>query len=162
MSTEPSITIRRIYVAGPMTNVPQFNVPLFEHVTDVLRADGWDVVNPIELDPKEVYEAMLNSPDGDLPSLVEATRHIPGADVEFFDAMARDLRVIDTCTHLCMLPGWEHSRGARLEHFFATSEGKQIFEYRQEMVIECRTKTQIVAPPPRTTLGRRMTQPSPQ
>ena len=35
---------------GPMTNVPQFNVPQFNDTAAKLRAAGYTVINPAELD----------------------------------------------------------------------------------------------------------------
>ncbi|KKL43628.1 hypothetical protein LCGC14_2366920, partial [marine sediment metagenome] len=31
----------KYYLAGPMSGYPQFNIPLFDQVTAVLRADGY-------------------------------------------------------------------------------------------------------------------------
>ena len=39
---------RRIYVAGPMTGLPELNYPAFNAAADRLRARGWHVENPAE------------------------------------------------------------------------------------------------------------------
>jgi hypothetical protein len=39
----------RIYVAGPMTGYEHDNAPAFERAATMLRAQGHDVVTPIEL-----------------------------------------------------------------------------------------------------------------
>lgn len=44
----------RAYLAGPMSNIPQFNFPAFDDAAADLRARGWDIVSPAELDRPEV------------------------------------------------------------------------------------------------------------
>ena len=39
-----------IYVAGPMRGHHDYNYPAFDRQTRVLRAQGWDVVNPADMD----------------------------------------------------------------------------------------------------------------
>lgn len=43
--------MRRIYLAGPMTGLPELNFPLFKSEAARLRALGFDVVNPAEISP---------------------------------------------------------------------------------------------------------------
>lgn len=82
----------RIYVAGPMTGVPDMNYPLFNDVAAKLREQGHDVFNPAE----------------ELP------------DLSYREAMAKDMEFISNhATAICMLPGWENSPGARAEHALA-------------------------------------------
>jgi hypothetical protein len=41
--------------------------------------------------------------------------------------MAADLAAMKGCTAICMLPGWEQSFGARIEHLVAQKLGLDIF-----------------------------------
>lgn len=114
-----------IYIAGPMTNLPQFNVPAFTEAAANLRAEGHIVINPAELDSPEMQAQALASPDGNLASLEKLTKETWG------DVLARDVKVIsDGAEAIAVLPGWHKSRGARLEVFVGLLTGKQFFAYR--------------------------------
>lgn len=40
--------MKRIYIAGPMSGLPEFNYPAFNRAAAVLRAQGHHVENPAE------------------------------------------------------------------------------------------------------------------
>lgn len=90
---------RRIYVAGPMTGLKDFNFPAFNAKADELRAEGWHVENPAE------------------------HGHIDGA--VWADYMRWDLTRLSTCGAIYLLPGWQQSRGARIEVNVAQELGLQ-------------------------------------
>ena len=79
----------RIYVAGPMTGLPKYNLPAFAAATLELRALGYDAVNPGRrgADPAKTWA----------------------------DYMRDGLRDVLACDAVALLDGWENSRGARLE-----------------------------------------------
>ena len=54
----------KVYTAGPMTGIPQFNYPAFERAAAELRRKGYDVVSPAELDDPSDKAAALASKDG--------------------------------------------------------------------------------------------------
>lgn len=87
----------KIYLAGPMTGLPNLNFPAFHAEAARLRALGHDVVNPAEINPDHTmaWEA----------------------------CMRKDIAVLVTCDTVAMLDGWQHSRGARLEHHIAMELG---------------------------------------
>jgi len=91
----------KIYIAGPMTGIEELNFPLFFFTAARLRAEGYDVVNPAEIN------ANLNVK----PSAVWA------------ECMSADIRELMTCDAVFMLPGWGASRGAILEHHIASALG---------------------------------------
>ncbi|HXS14473.1 MAG TPA: DUF4406 domain-containing protein [Acidobacteriaceae bacterium] len=102
----------RVYLAGPMSNIPQFNFPLFYKVAAELRERGWDVVSPAELDDQEDKGAAMSSPDGD-PNNRD---HMGGKT--WADFLARDVKLIaDKVQGIVFLQDWWRSRGARLEAF---------------------------------------------
>jgi len=84
---------RRLYVAGPMTGLPALNFPAFHAEAARLRALGFDVVNPAEINTD------------------------PG--VPWAKCMRDDIRELVMCDGIVLLPGWQQSRGANLEHDIA-------------------------------------------
>jgi len=83
-----------LYVAGPMTGLPEFNYPAFNAAADELRAKGHYVRNPADIEA-------LNT---------------TGALKEWRWYMRHAITMVAGAEGLAMLPGWENSRGARLEH----------------------------------------------
>ena len=93
----------RIYIAGPMTGVPEHNFPAFHAAAERLRQAGWEVVNPAEnfggqTDlPREAY-------------------------------LRADVALLVTCNAIAMLSGWEDSRGAKLEYLLARELGMPVLD----------------------------------
>jgi hypothetical protein len=101
-------TGRRIYISGPMSGIPLLNFPLFNRTAVRLRNLRWEVVNPVEVNPD------------------------PGAD--WLECILSDLYAMKGCTAICLLPGWEQSFGARIEHLVAQKLGLNI--YKAEDLVE--------------------------
>lgn len=99
----------RVYLAGPMTGIPQLNFPAFEYAATVLRQTGYDVISPHELDSPAVKAAATKSAD-------EALVDGKVAGETWGQILARDVRIVaDDVQGIAFLPGWENSRGAKLE-----------------------------------------------
>lgn len=101
----------KAYLAGPMTGYPQFNFPAFFDAAAKLRASGWEIVSPAEIDNEDDKGAALKSKDGDARDVVAMNHKTWG------DFLARDVKLIadSGITAIVFLPGWTDSRGARLE-----------------------------------------------
>lgn len=100
------------YLAGPMTNYPQFNFPAFAIAAARLRSLGFDLIVPTEQDSPAVQSAAINSTDGSL----DAQGKVGGET--WGEILARDVKIVaDEVRGIIFLPGWEKSRGARLEAF---------------------------------------------
>ena len=95
MCRKPSM--KRAYLAGPMTGLPELNFPAFHMVTAELRAAGLVVINPAEInaDPAAGWN----------------------------ECMRQDIAQLVTCDLIVVLPGWDRSRGASLEVFIAEKLG---------------------------------------
>lgn len=115
----------RWYLAGPMSNIPQFNFPLFERATVSLRDMGYNIVSPHEQDSEAVQVAAWASPDGKLVGGEIAGETWP-------QILARDVVLVgDKVDGIIFLPNWWQSRGAKLEAFVGLLTNKQ-FRYFSE------------------------------
>lgn len=111
-----------------MTGIPQFNFPAFDRAADMLRREGHDVVSPAELDDPVDREAALASKDG------SALSYGTGVKKTWGEFLARDVKLIsdDGIEAIVVLPGWERSKGARLETFVAAGiKGLPVYKYEQ-------------------------------
>jgi hypothetical protein len=125
----------RLYIAGPMTGIPQFNYQAFISAAADLRSMGFDVVSPAELDDPEDRAAALASPDGKMLTYTAGTGKTWG------DFLARDVKLLadDGIEGIFVLPGWEKSKGARLETFVGHLNGLPIIrlsDFEFDNVIE--------------------------
>ena len=131
----------KIYLAGPMSGIPQFNYPAFDAASELLRGLGYDVQSPAEMDDPNIRAAALASPDGshrEFQGELERQGHQPET---WGDFLARDVKVVaDEVEGVILLPRWERSRGARLEVFIALQVQKPVFYLFQDQVIEADTR----------------------
>ncbi|WP_447651033.1 DUF4406 domain-containing protein [Pseudomonas abietaniphila] len=101
----------RIYVAGPMSGIPDFNFPVFNAAAAMLRETGWTVENPAE--------------------------HSLADNLEWSDYMAYDLTRLGLCGAIYMLPGWSKSKGATIEKNLAEALGMNIqFDPNAEQALD--------------------------
>lgn len=90
----------RVYLAGPMTGLPDFNYPAFHAAAARLRADGHHVENPAE------------------------NPHPPCGSWQGYMRLA--IAQLITCDTIALLPGWESSRGASIENRLASELGMTV------------------------------------
>jgi len=94
-----------VYIAGPMGGLPKSNFPTFDLAAQSLRAQGYEVITPSELDDPAHRAFVLDDSTGSIP---------PGTT--WGTLLGRDVRIVaDQCKGIALLPGWERSRGAKLE-----------------------------------------------
>lgn len=93
-----------LYLSGPMSGIPLHNKFAFEEAAFTLRRQGHTVLNPHEISPADgrSWEEALRS------DLIIMLMHKPT---------------------LVLLPGWDLSRGARLEQHVAQQLGFPIMTY---------------------------------
>jgi len=117
----------KIYLAGPMSGLPQFNFPAFFAAAEQLRAAGFEVVSPAEIDHEEDKGAALTSTDGDPSNRVAMNNKTWG------DFLARDVKLLaDTGIQgIVFLPNWQTSKGAKLEAFVGLLQGFKFWEYEE-------------------------------
>lgn len=90
------LTARKVYIAGPMSGLPKFNRPAFFAAEEYLIEHGAKVMNP----------AML--PLG----------------FDHHEYMKISMPMLDACEAVAFLPGWQLSKGARMEFTRAHHEQK--------------------------------------
>jgi len=111
----------KVYLAGPMRGIPEFNFPAFFAAAEKLRAAGHTVFNPAERD---------NARHGtDVSKGNLAGCELQAAEQHGFslrEALADDLAFI--CLEadaIALLPGWENSKGVAAERATAIALGLQ-------------------------------------
>lgn len=108
-----------------MRGLPRYNVPMFERVAALLRKQGYRIISPAELDSAAIRAVSERSHDG---KECDRDGHIGGETAG--EILARDVRVLhDEAQGIIFLPGWERSRGARLEAFVALLQ--RHFEFKR-------------------------------
>ena len=111
----------KVYIAGPMRGLPDFNYPTFNFYAERAREAGFAVVNPAEI------AAQFGTPE-----------EINGNRALLAAVVAAELHALDTCNAICLLPGWEKSVGAKRELARALQLGLSI------CVVAITTPDQIV------------------
>lgn len=132
---------KTLYIAGPMSGIPGFNFPAFIAAAAALRAAGYTIISPAETDPEDVRQVAMASPDGAYDANGKVGHETWG------DMLARDVKMLADgvlvddgdseppfelrapIDGICFLPGWENSKGARLEAFVGLLTGKQFALY---------------------------------
>jgi len=92
-----------IYISGPITGMPDLNFPAFHEAARLLRAAGYTVTNPAELDEQDA-----------------------GKTLTWEQYMRRDIKVLMDCDGVALLDGWEESRGACMEADIALQLSMQV------------------------------------
>lgn len=80
----------KVYIAGPMTGLPDFNYPAFFKAAEALQAAGHEPINPARSEGREGCATWLH----------------------YMRASLRDIAEADG---IALLPGWHDSRGACIE-----------------------------------------------
>lgn len=95
----------RLYIAGKMTGEPLLNYPLFNLTASALRAQGHEVTNPAE-NPEPPCKSWHGYMRTSIPQVMAGIDGI-----------------------VC-LPGWEESKGARLEVHVAKEMDVWVYSVR--------------------------------
>ncbi|WP_281705817.1 DUF4406 domain-containing protein [Aeromonas taiwanensis] len=96
----------KVYVAGPMTGLPQFNRPAFFAAEAYLQGQGARVMNPAVLPDGWAHDAYMRIA---IPMLME-------------------------CEAVAFLPGWQQSKGARQEFTRAHAFGLVLLQLDVEEI----------------------------
>ncbi len=112
----------KVYLAGPMRGIPEFNFPAFHAAAAKLRADGHEVFNPAE---RDIEEYGLDLSNDNLTGSEEEATAKHGFSIR--EALGADMAWI--CGHaeaIALMPGWKNSKGAQAEYATAMALGLTI------------------------------------
>jgi uncharacterized protein DUF4406 len=115
----------KIYIAGPMTGIPQFNFPAFNAAAARLRSHGHEVFNPAERDIERHGGVDISKDNVNGCQELAAKSH----GFSLREALADDCEYI--CRHadaIALLPGWANSKGANAERALGLALGLVIVE----------------------------------
>ena len=102
---------QRIYISGPMTSSDSEeqarNVQAFHDCATLLRASGCRPVNPANVWPcKHAW-------------LYRLMERLFGKERAYHTVLVYDLWLLSRSYTICMIDGWQQSRGAKIEEGFA-------------------------------------------
>ncbi|MDR6389198.1 hypothetical protein J2801_003598 [Paraburkholderia phenoliruptrix] len=102
--------VKRLYLSGKMSGLSDLGFGLFNRTAAQLRAIGYEVVNPAE----------INSD--------------PAAD--WLECIKVDLDYLATCDGIALLPNWSDSFGAKIEHLAAQKLGLAVLNVEDLVTLE--------------------------
>jgi hypothetical protein len=101
---------KTIYLAGPMSGLPDFNYPAFNAAAAKLRALGHTVLNPAE-------------------------NPVPACGT-WAGYMRLALAQLVQCECIVLLPGWAESKGALVERKLAQVLGMEVLHFVEAQMLE--------------------------
>lgn len=119
MSIEPKQ--KSIYIAGPMSGIPEFNFPAFFRMEARLKAWGWTVFNPANKEGETLSEESRKNGDP-----MQAQKD----GFNFREVFLWDVDKVIQSDAILMLDGWENSPGARAEHAVAVAMKRHYPDYK--------------------------------
>lgn len=111
MTTTSETKIKKVYIAGPMSGHDDWNFPAFFEAERQLLGMGYEVINPAHNDGPTVELALKSAGEPSNPNHTWAYY------------MKRDLPHVLGVDAICLLPGWQKSKGASLEVTVAKAIG---------------------------------------
>lgn len=114
----------KLYLAGPMRGIPEFNFPAFYRGAAQLEREGHTVFNPAAKDNERFgTDISKGNPDG--CEDVAASQH----GFSLREALGVDLAwICAEADGIALLPGWRNSKGATAEYATAVALGLEVIE----------------------------------
>lgn len=96
--------MKTVYISGPMSGYEDLNFPAFFKAEESLRNMGYQTINPAAIEqPVKSWEA----------------------------CMKKDIRELMEADAVVTLPGWEDSKGAKIEVNLAVTLGMEVYKYEE-------------------------------
>ena len=114
----------KIYLAGPMRGIPEFNFPAFFAAAAQLERKGHIVFNPAAKD-NEKYGTDISVGNREGKEDIAASQH----GFSLREALGADLAwICAEAEAVALLPGWRNSKGATAEYATAVALGLEVIE----------------------------------
>ena len=110
MSSAKKIENKNVYIAGPMTDLPDFNFPAFDRAAELLKSRGLTPLNPADTGRRWVAENGNRQPDKS----------------EYNALIVEGRKMLSRCGRIYLLRGWERSNGALGELSYALILGIKV------------------------------------
>lgn len=110
-----------VYIAGPMSGLPEFNYPAFALAASLWRANGYEVLNPAE-------------------------NFMGDTSREYREYIRADLDMLLKADAIALLPGWQQSRGARYELHTAQLLNLPVYDAESQLPIDPPAVATLVTP----------------
>jgi hypothetical protein len=110
----------KVYIAGPMSGYEEWNFPAFFKAEEELKLLGVDVINPAHNDGTDIEKALESARFGK-------------RDWAWY--MRRDLAYVMECDTICVLEGWQKSKGASLEVKVARALGMPVLTLQKGKLV---------------------------
>lgn len=104
---------KQVYIAGPMSGLPNWNYDNFNRVAYEYSRKGWTVKNPAAKDVEMGYD------DKEAITTGDTQLSISNGSFDYKESYLWDVTQIIEGDAIFMLKGWEKSMGARGEHAVA-------------------------------------------
>lgn len=115
----------KIYLAGPMRGIPEFNFPAFHAAADKLRTEGHSVFSPAERDIERHGGKDISKGNVAGDEKVASKEH----GFSLRQALGDDLAwICAEAEAIALLPGWQNSKGAAAELATARALGLRVIE----------------------------------
>lgn len=101
----------KVYIAGPMSGLPDMNYPAFDKAEGQLLAVGYEVLNPTNVDVEHEKERVR----------IDNCHYCRLSEPHPWKwYVLRTLAMLAEADALALLPNWQSSRGSRVEVEFAS------------------------------------------
>lgn len=100
--------MKKVYIVGPMSNFPFYNYPLFAALLKQWQRFQYDAKTPFELNSL-VWQRHFGR---DFDPFTDKCEY---GDPLLAEMFAEDMKYLSECDIVAVAPGWENSKGSRLE-----------------------------------------------
>lgn len=121
----------KVYIAGPMSGRINYNYPAFFDAEIKIANLGHEAINPARLDSSNTIQNVSKALEESIASIQDNDKN--GHTWEYY--IRRDLPQLMKADAICVLPGWQDSRGASIEVDIANSVNMPILILKEGKLI---------------------------